>query len=234
MRIFSIYRSISGELGLFQQGSSTMFVRLAGCNLRCSWCDTERSWVSHPEQEQTIESIVAEIERVRGSVRQVLITGGEPLLQIGRLERLCGELSQRGMILQIETNGSILPTSGLLSYVSYWVVDYKFGGSGEQSKMRPVSDYLGFGPKVCFKFPCANMEDFSEAVRIGEELVLLFVSKGIICSPMREGFILFSPVSPLKPNALLAAMDKAGRSHAWIQRAALNTQLHKIIQLVED
>src|ERR1041384_8799326 len=81
MRIAEIFHSIQGEGKLV--GVPSAFVRVAGCNLRCTWCDTPyASWDAGSEgaRERTPEEILAEILAMTGSPRHVVLTGGEPMM----------------------------------------------------------------------------------------------------------------------------------------------------------
>jgi 7-carboxy-7-deazaguanine synthase len=107
VRIAEIYASLQGE-GLLT-GTPSIFVRASGCNLRCWFCDTPyTSW--EPEGEDwPVEEILAEVERLgqsEGSIRHVVITGGEPML-FAEMLPLCAELGKRGMHITIETAGTL-------------------------------------------------------------------------------------------------------------------------------
>ncbi len=91
-----IFYSLQGE-GRFT-GTPAVFVRFAGCNRRCEFCDTDFS-ASVP---MTADEIVAEVEKY--PARHVVFTGGEPTLSLDG--ELCKKLKERGHYLQIETNGS--------------------------------------------------------------------------------------------------------------------------------
>ncbi len=101
LKIAEIFASLQGE-GL-RQGEPTIFIRLAGCNLRCPFCDTKRAWTGG--RETPIARIAARAARLRKSrpAEWIVLTGGEPLLQdVGPLVRL---LKKKGFLIQIETNG---------------------------------------------------------------------------------------------------------------------------------
>src|SRR2546423_8952429 len=76
MHIIEIYKSIQGESSF--TGLPCIFVRLAGCNLRCTWCDSEYTFVGG--KKMSLDQIVAEIQKL-APVKLVEITGGEPMLQ---------------------------------------------------------------------------------------------------------------------------------------------------------
>lgn len=96
--LVEVFYSLQGE-GL-RTGQATIFVRLAGCNLACDFCDTD----FRVQQTFSEDELVSEIARIGGGCRWVCFTGGEPTLH--GLESLCQRLHTRGYQLQIETNGT--------------------------------------------------------------------------------------------------------------------------------
>lgn len=109
-RVNEIFKSLQGEG--FNQGKEVIFLRLAGCNLACSWCDTDY----HLYTEYTVERILDELASY--NCKSVLLTGGEPSAQI--LDELLHALKDRGYWIAIETNGTINLTryNGLIDYIS--------------------------------------------------------------------------------------------------------------------
>jgi 7-carboxy-7-deazaguanine synthase len=107
LKTIEVFSSIQGE-GL-RQGEPTIFVRLAGCNLRCSFCDTKRAWGEGTER--TVDDLLAEVRRLRdGSpAAWVSITGGEPLVQ--DISPLVRKLHGDGFRVQVETNGTRPPAA---------------------------------------------------------------------------------------------------------------------------
>lgn len=105
LKTIEIFASPQGE-GL-RQGEPTIFVRLAGCNLRCGFCDTKTAW--RGGREWSVEAIVAEAERLRGEypTAWVCLTGGEPLAQ--NVRPLVKRLHAEGFLVQIESNGTFAP-----------------------------------------------------------------------------------------------------------------------------
>jgi len=102
LKVSEIFASIQGE-GL-RQGEPTIFVRLAGCNLRCLFCDTKYAW--RGGQDFLLEEIIEKIRGLRAHypARWVCLTGGEPLLQ--SVERLVRKLKTEDLMAQVETNGT--------------------------------------------------------------------------------------------------------------------------------
>src|SRR5688500_14898210 len=125
LRISEIFHSLQGEADAV--GWRSVFVRLTGCPLRCSWCDTEYAF--HGGQWRTIDEVLAEV--ARHAVRHVCVTGGEPLAQkrcLALLERLC----DAGYEVSLETSGA-LDVSAVDARVRK-VVDLKAPGSGESAR----------------------------------------------------------------------------------------------------
>lgn len=104
MFIAETFVSLQGE-GLLA-GTPAFFIRTAGCNLRCSWCDTPySSW--RPEGRRVHVGLLVEAAAAAGP-HYVVITGGEPLLQ-REFPQLCQELVQRGFHVTVETAGTLAP-----------------------------------------------------------------------------------------------------------------------------
>ena len=115
LQVNDIFYSIEGE-GL-RVGEPTTFVRLARCNLRCPFCDTEFDRFTPMD----IEDIAAEV--ARHPAEWVCLTGGEPLGQ--NLAVLVGRLKETGYKLHIETNGTIAPDPVLFERIDHWTVSPK-------------------------------------------------------------------------------------------------------------
>src|SRR6516165_9575241 len=101
MQITEIYKSIQGEST--HAGLPCVFVRLTGCNLRCSWCDSEYTFTGG--HRMTIEEIENEVEGLSPRGGLVEITGGEPMLQERELIPLMERLLTDGYTLLLETSG---------------------------------------------------------------------------------------------------------------------------------
>jgi 7-carboxy-7-deazaguanine synthase len=131
MRISEIFRSIQGEgLG---QGLITTFVRLSGCNLNCSWCDTPGA--RDGGREVPAGDVFQAVEF--SSCHRVCITGGEPLLQMHEVEALAKRLDGAGYEVEIETNGTI-DFAPLREHASI-CMDVKCPSSGEESDLSLLS-----------------------------------------------------------------------------------------------
>jgi len=155
MKICEYFRSIQGE-GLMI-GVPTYFIRTAGCNLRCDWCDTRYAWSGG------IEMTVDEIMELVDDNENVCVTGGEPLLQKD-MPALLDRLLSAGKKIVIETNGSvdisIIPKSDDL-IIS---LDIKCPSSG-MSEKNLLSNLQFMGKKDQLKFVIGDQIDLNYAVR---------------------------------------------------------------------
>jgi 7-carboxy-7-deazaguanine synthase len=160
MRVIEKFVSINGE-GL-RQGEPAVFIRFAGCNLRCSYCDTKYSF-ENPNYEE--ESIVEIIEYINSTgVKNITLTGGEPLLQKDILE-LMKRLSKLEYRIEIETNGSIDISKYLnIDNISF-TLDYKLPTSLMESKMN-LDNYKHITKKDSVKFVCGDKRDLEKALEI--------------------------------------------------------------------
>jgi len=127
MQIAEIFKSLQGEGN--NQGRVCLFIRLAGCNLNCTWCDT--GYARDGGITMSLDSVLEQVWRVNPPY--VCITGGEPLVQADALEPLLSSLQKRGTQIDIETNGTI-DFSRLQQYATV-CMDVKCPSSGEQSNL---------------------------------------------------------------------------------------------------
>lgn len=205
MLIYEIFKSIQGESTY--AGLPCIFVRLAGCNLNCTWCDTPYARVPDEAVEMSIPEVVEEVGGFNCPV--VEITGGEPLLQ-EEAHELMRELLDRGYRVLVETNGSVA-LSGLDPRVVK-VVDVKCPSSGHGGSFL-IENLEYITPEDEIKFVIGNREDYDSSIRFMEE-----------CLMGRTEKVLFAPVRPqLSPRELSDWILKDGL------RVRLQLQLHTYI-----
>jgi len=103
LKITEIFPSIQGE-GL-RQGEATIFIRLSGCNLKCSFCDTQYAW--EEGRPYSVAQVLDEVRKTRENfpAEWACVTGGEPLLQ--NIDGLTRALKKEGLKIQVETNATI-------------------------------------------------------------------------------------------------------------------------------
>lgn len=205
------FDSINGEGQ--RAGELAHFVRFAGCNLRCSFCDT--MWANGPDAPYKLmseEEIYRDIKE--SGIRNVTLTGGEPLLQknIGRLLRM---LNQDGeLAVEIETNGSV-DIGPFMEYANhlYFTLDYKLPGSGMEGQML-TENYQYLRPQDTVKFVCGSREDLERALDIIKTYSLSEKCK-----------VYLSPVfGRIEPSEMVDFMLAQGLGNVRLQ-----LQLHKFI-----
>lgn len=156
LRINEIFYSIQGESTF--AGEPCVFIRLAGCNLRCDWCDTEYAFSEG--REMSFMEILDEVDKY--NCRLIEVTGGEPLLQEGVLS-LLKLLEDEGRIILLETGGH-MDISNVDARVTC-IMDIKCPSSGESEKMRWKNIDL-LKPLDEVKFVIADRKDYNWAKKI--------------------------------------------------------------------
>lgn len=160
MKVVEIFDSIDGE-GI-RVGKTATFIRLAGCNLRCTYCDTLYALFGEEEKCEYTEMSVDEIiSRVNPNYRRITLTGGEPLLHLGSAE-LVSRLLNDGYEVNIETNGAvdINEFSAGVKDISnmFYTIDYKLPSSGMTDRMI-WDNFLSLRPCDVIKFVIGSDED---------------------------------------------------------------------------
>ncbi len=130
MQIIEIYKSLQGESSY--SGLPCVFVRLAGCNLRCTWCDSEYTFKGGSRM--TTEEVEAEVRRLSPNGGLVEVTGGEPMLHERELVPFMQRLLDLGYKVLIETSGE-RPLANVPAAVVK-IVDVKCPDSGEGGTFR--------------------------------------------------------------------------------------------------
>jgi 7-carboxy-7-deazaguanine synthase len=203
LKVHEIFYSIQGESRT--TGFTSLFIRFAGCNLNCSWCDTPGS--KDLGKEMDIEDIIDTVKK-KQPFHHITLTGGEPLLQDGSIH-LLQRLSEEGFMTQVETNGSIL-FNNIPDRVRI-IADIKTPSSGEQDSFNEENiKYLRRYDEI--KFVIGIMEDYQYA-------------KSFIKKKLKDvkSTINFSPVLGMIEPWVLANLiikDKLP--------VRLNVQLHKL------
>jgi 7-carboxy-7-deazaguanine synthase len=136
MIINEIFYSLQGEGSLL--GVPSVFVRLAGCPLRCTWCDTKYAWGESAGEEMSIEAVKAKV--LAFEVRHIVVTGGEPLVN-DELIALIDAIDDPSLHITIETSG-IEYVGGLkcdLMSISPKLSNSVEADSGEKPEVDPLN-----------------------------------------------------------------------------------------------
>lgn len=203
IKVNEIFYSIQGESTY--AGLPCVFVRLAGCNLRCRYCDTQYAF----EHGKNFTLLEIQESVSHFDCHLIEITGGEPLLQL-QVVNLAQTFIEQGKTVLVETNGT--QNIDLLPEAAIRIMDIKCPGSGESDQMDWDNiNRLKTNDNV--KFVISHREDFDWAVHIIDKFNLL-----------DKAVALFSPAFDLLNPAILIE---------WLLKLSLpirlNLQLHKYI-----
>jgi 7-carboxy-7-deazaguanine synthase len=222
LQVYEMFKSIDGEVNGFTQGRTSIFLRLAGCDLQCDFCDAPKAQRLSAGKKMTIEGVADKIHKMEG--KNLTITGGEPLLQKVGLKKLLyspGNLALTHKVT-IETNGAhnIWPSDDIS-----WVVDYKLARL-ERMMMR-VSNWEKMNFNDWVKI-VVDQDTIIDAINIYKDIRNINQHVNIAFSPVINDIKdrkEVNRVSGLCQNILL-------RLHLdGINDVVLNVQIHKLLSL---
>ena len=150
IKVSEIFTSFQGEGPYI--GTPATFLRLYGCNLNCEWCDTDISTYEMLSVDDVAEILMTQMEF--NNINLLVITGGEPTLQMEEIKRLIKELPE-DIKIQLETNGSIFEYIPEIEYVI----------SPKEDKEKVFENYYKYD-NVFFKFVITCEEDIDEVISI--------------------------------------------------------------------
>lgn len=153
IKVSEIFTSFQGE-GPYV-GTPSTFLRLYGCNLDCEWCDTDISTYEILSVDDVAEILLTQMEF--NNIKTLIITGGEPTLQMEEIKRLIKELPE-DIRIQMETNGSIFEYIPEIEYVI----------SPKEDKERVFKNYYAY-ENTFFKFVITSQDDLDEVIALKEK-----------------------------------------------------------------
>ena len=210
-KVVEKFTSVNGEGPL--SGQLVVFIRFAGCNLNCSYCDT--TWANEEDvcyDLMTSENIYKYIKAT--GIKNVTLTGGEPLLQEGIKELLEVLSKDNSLHVEIETNGSVLLDDFLnLENPPSFTMDYKLPSSNMEDKMN-LNNFKSLSAKDTVKFVSGSMDDLQKAKYIIDKYELSNRTN-VYISPVFGQIDLENIVDFMKDNKM--------------NGVNLQVQLHKII-----
>lgn len=218
MYLIELYKSVQGESSF--AGEPCIFVRLAGCNLRCAWCDSEYTFTGG--KPFTLDEIEAQVEAL--NCKLVEFTGGEPMLQARELLPLMDRLLARGYTLMMETSGE-RPLADVPKAV-HKIVDVKCPGAGSAANSFHMANLDALTKADEVKFVLSHRQDY--------EFARQFIRDHALTE--KAGHILLSPAFQKAPSPLRTA-DNATLDPRqlveWMMEdaipARLSLQIHKFI-----
>ena len=219
MQITEIYKSLQGEST--HAGLPCLFVRLTGCNLRCSWCDSEYAF--YGGRKMTPKEVFVEVEQLSPNGGLVEITGGEPMLQEREVVPLMRQLLEGGYQVLLETSGE-RPLDRVPAGVIK-IVDVKCPNSGEPDTFR-MENLETLSDRDEIKFVLSDRADY--------EFARDFTQRHNLAK--RVNAVLFSPAFRKEAtgardssHCLLNPQELADWMVADRVPARLGLQLHKFI-----
>ena len=208
MKVVEIFKSIDGE-GI-RVGYPVTFIRLAGCNLRCNYCDTKYSYEDEKFTEMTPQEIYIQVYKLGG--KRITLTGGEPLIHKD-VKVLVDLLIQKGYELNIETNGSVDITLFLDKHTII-TMDYKCASSDMEDKML-LDNISKLRKQDVLKFVVSDDNDLDTVQRIYQNT---------------KATVYISPVfGRIEPKQIVEYMLEHNMENCRVQ-----VQLHKIIWNPEE
>jgi 7-carboxy-7-deazaguanine synthase len=217
--LIELYKSVQGESSF--SGLPCIFVRFAGCNLRCAWCDSEYTFSGGKPFTQ--DEVMSQIEAL-APCRLVEFTGGEPMLQTRELLPLMERLLSAGYTLMIETSGE--RPLGDVPKAVHKIVDVKCPGAGSAADSFRLENLSALTANDELKFVLTNRADYD------------FAKKFIAEHGVREkvGGILFSPAFSKTPSPLRTTDNATLDPRTLVEwmmddgvDARLSLQIHKFI-----
>ena len=169
-KVVEIFESINGEGK--KAGQLALFIRFQKCNLNCSYCDTK--WANSDDSPYTLMNLEELYKKVvESGIKNVTITGGEPLLQ-ENIEIFLKKLAENpGINVEIETNGSInLKRFGEIKNAPSFTMDYKLPKSNME-KFMDLENFKYLKEKDTVKFVVSNIDDLERAREIIEKYSLV-------------------------------------------------------------
>jgi 7-carboxy-7-deazaguanine synthase len=219
MYLIELYKSVQGESSF--AGLPCIFVRLAGCNLRCAWCDSEYTFTGGKPFSE--DEIVAQIE-VLAPCKLVEFTGGEPMLQARELLPLMERLLEQNYTLMIETSGE-RPLADVPKAV-HKIVDVKCPGAGSAANSFRIENLEALTKNDEVKFVISDRADY--------EFARNFIRAHAL--EKKGGEILLSPAFQKTPSPQRTADNMAldpRKLVEWMLEdglpARLSLQIHKFI-----
>jgi organic radical activating enzyme len=236
-QVVEVFSSFQGE-GVMV-GTRQSFLRLAGCNLNCRYCDTDfsekdkalveieagsRKWqkVKNPLSAQALEKI-AERLSMNKKKRWLVITGGEPLLQAEFLSSFLPGLKSKGWQVFLETNGTLPEKLGLvLDLIDHVAMDFKLESASGESKLKESLTFLNQIQKVEYEVKAVvtmetSLEEFQEVV---VKVSRVNRTAPFIIQPVNQSF--------LAPNQRqLFQLETLARNH--LSNVRVIPQVHKFM-----
>ena len=226
MFLIELYKSLQGESSF--NGIPCVFIRFAGCNLRCSWCDSEYTFTGGKKYSQ--EEVEAEVRRLWPNGGLVEITGGEPMLQEREVVSLMQRLIELGYTVLIETSGE-RPLAKVPGQV-HKIVDVKCPDSGASETFR-IENLDTLTPVDEIKFVISSRRDYEFARDFTRQHSLDTRVASVIFSPAFRKDAGLTSIDGHETRSVENCLIDPRALAEWILADSLNVrfgfQIHKFI-----
>lgn len=171
-----MFLSVQGE-GI-NAGTPSVFLRTYFCNLTCTWCDSKYTWLNQDKSKAGVDYTLMTVDAVfdkvmRFGCKHMVLTGGEPLLHQKLLAPVLSRLKKEGVCIEVETNGTMAPTTEMFGLIDCFNVSPKTSNSLVDRRVRirrgPLEAFVA-SQKAWFKFVIRDSQDLSEV----EDLIAEF------------------------------------------------------------
>ena len=168
MQVAEVFYSIQGE-GV-TAGLPAVFVRLQGCTVGCSWCDTKYTWDPEAGSAVDLDALVEEVSAY--PCRRAVVTGGEPL-ESPSFALLLKALGVQGFTIEVETSGTVPPPPSVDRSVQ-WNVSLKLAGSDvdEARRLKPDAIRAFLARDAWWKFVVTSDADVAEVLQLAERFAM--------------------------------------------------------------
>lgn len=225
-KVSEIFNSVDGESR--RSGKLSTFIRLAGCNCCCDWCDTKWSISESAGNYMTLEEILDWVQE--NGYTNITLTGGEPLIHPG-VDDLIIALSKLGHDVSIETNGTI--NVGDKSYYNlpnvWFSMDYKCPSSGMTDKMISAKDMTYLRGNDTLKFVVADMKDMECAYNRIKTMETIY-NRNHVDNKDRPTYYFSCVFGRIPPTEVIQFM----KDNHLCFRTVFQLQIHKIIWNSEE
>jgi len=219
MYLIELYKSVQGESSF--TGLPCIFVRFAGCNLRCAWCDSEYTFAGGKPFTQA--EVIAQIEAL-SPCKLIEFTGGEPMLQAKELLPMMETLLASGYTLMMETSGE--RPLDLVPNTVHKIVDVKCPGAGSAANSFRIENLAALTLNDEVKFVLSHRQDY--------DFACAFIAQHQLCQ--KVGGILFSPAFSKTPSPFRTTENATLDPRTLVEwmmadgvEARLSLQIHKFI-----
>ena len=214
MKVYEIFKSISGEIARFPQGSICAFVRFSGCNLVCPFCDATHTQSGSIYSEETPAGIIEILRPFK--TKNIIITGGEPLIQKqNEFEYFLFRLLEEDYNISVETNGSIL-IPYISSFIS-WIIDYKM----DAPERMIWKNFIKAGPKDFIKFVVKDRKEIQEAIKLQKQMIKEGSKAIFAYSP-----VIYTFSEEVKEASHIIYQELVNQE----MQAVINIQMHKFLK----